>query len=335
MIDYRGKCGFGWNEEMTQENFFKVQQKFPYFWFLTESEKSSLVEDFKNIKNKEKNNKKLSVYERSKLIFANIFGNFNQKIDLDKAEADSILLCFEIDKNKPEQFEDKDMYNSWVSDWQMANVLLATVYAYKNEYLKSAYHFLVCGIFDRYLGDLTLKRPYYEFICYILNKVNDLKPQKAKYCGCGFNPDNPIGAYDQKKNINLISYDALCSIPRMIGKNGEVIVATDDESKANSVAGCLTYINSVCSNKTNTGKIKKYKTLIIDKEYNLLEVELYYDPNFEELEIKNYVGYVNKNNFKVADGFTIRGTALKDYMIRYVNSNGSLIDEYKKYKYLI
>ena len=61
----------------------------------------------------------------------------------------------------------------------------------------------------------------------------------------------------------------------------------------------------------------------------------YTDKNFEKLEERKYFGYANKDNCKVADGFTIKETNLKNIMLRYVDGNGNLLDVYKQHKSLI
>lgn len=316
-MDYNEMFGIDYNEEMTLENFYKVQHELPWFGFPLEDEKKDPVGDFEKVRNKKYKGEKLTVKEMSKLIYANIFGSFGQEIDLDKAEKDTLILLKELESNKPDDLEDDESYLPWIIDWQRVQVLLGTIYAYKKEFIKSAYHFMAYGVNDNFLcfDALTLMRPYYDFIYFVLGQLKNLKPKKAKYT-CGFSSDNPMGAYKQAKEVYLNPYAALYTFSRMVGKNGEVIAAVQDGSFTKG------YIKRECTvgyNVTNTGMIDKYKVLIIDKNYNVLETEFYYDGYFEDVE-----GGV-KINCKIADGFTVRGPVLSNYSTRYVTSDESVI----------
>lgn len=317
-MDYKEMFGIDYNEDMTLENFYKVQHELPWFGFPLEDEKKDPVGDFKKICNKRDNAEKLTVKEMSKLIYANIFGSFGQQIDLDKAEKDALTLLKDVESNKPDDLEDDESYFPWIIDWQRVQVLLGTIYAYKKEFIKSAYHFMAYGVNDNFLclEALALKLPYYDFIYFVLDQLKDIKPKKIKYTGCGFSSDNPMGAYKQNKEAYLNPYSALYTFSRMVGKNGEVIAVVQDGRFTRG------YIKRECSvgfNATNTGMIDKYKVLIINKNYDVLETELYYDGYFEDV----YGGV--KTNCKIADGFTVRGPVLSNYSTRYVTSDESVI----------
>ena len=73
-----------------------------------------------------------------------------------------------------------------------------------------------------------------------------------------------------------------------------------------------------------TGVIDKYKTLIIDKNYNLKTMEIFFNGYFEDADAKFKRNPDDiKNKCKIPKGFTIKRTCLDDLMFKYVDYQGN------------
>lgn len=312
-----------WEYEMrnniTPESFFEIQHEMPGFGFPTDKEKIDPIGDFNKLIERRNAGEELSVAEKSKIIFSKIFGSYGENIDLNSAEEDCLKLLKNVESLKPEDKSDDKVFIKWYKSWQMANVLLGTIYGYKKEYIKSAYHFMASGHNDHFLsmGALVLKMPYNGFINYVLKQIPKTHIVKANYEGCGFTKENPMGACNQISATSLQPTFANFIITRMCGLNGEVIVAIKDGFAIN---GYLKRVGSCGPNINGNGIIDKYKALIIDKEYNLKEIELYFDGYFEEI---NFGPDFEKKECKIPNGFTIRPTCLNDMHLKYIDSDGN------------
>ena len=180
-------------------------------------------------------------------------------------------------------------------DYAAYNVLLATAFSYKKEYIKAAYHFFV-GLKTEAIG---LNMPYTDFIKYIISKIDINNVEEQKCSGIGFSSGNYMGNNIQNnKNSYLNSQLASKIIPQMTGKNGEVILAKQGRIV---FYGFLKRIGS----KRNTKKdlaIDLYETFIIDKNYNLKRIVFYFN---------NYITmHDHKPQIKIADGFKINEDSL-------------------------
>lgn len=333
---------YGYTErDLTLEDFYKIQHDVPTF-FYPEYNKFEFNMLYKKFKYRQKIDDILTIGEQTFLIFAKIFGCFGQEKNLDEAENDCLSLLKKVEDDKPRNLNNENIYYAWIKNWQMVNVVLGTIFAYKKEFVKATYHFLICGVLDDDRKALFLKNSYKKFIFFVMDQIKNITPQKANYSGCGFSYDTPMGGYNQKKKADLYSLNDSFIIQRMVGENGEVIAAFHDDSNAykNITRGEFEYYKySKCMNKTGTGFIYKYKTLIIDRAYNVYETNFYIDGTFEEIDQVTYrwkhlikllgkTGYdsYKKNKCKVADGFTIRRTAIKNFFyLEFIKSDGTKI----------
>jgi hypothetical protein len=205
-----------------------------------------------------------------KLTFPLIFGNFGCEIDLDKAEREVLEWL-----NGVSEYVKNDPKYDILAELNLkkylarANILLGTIYAYKDEYVKSAYHFMV-GI---KANSVNLNMPYCDFIQYVLDQLNNLQIEDANFSGCGFELDNPMGSIGGEF---LDARSALEVISEMEGENSEVIVAYQGRTK--------TFGHLVRRGSTKSNKIPEildmYQTYVIDKDYNIKRVTIYYNGYF-------------------------------------------------------
>ena len=268
---------------VNEKNFAEGQQIFPGF-HLDMAYNAQTVEALK-IKRQKYGN--LLADEESKLIFPLIFGCFGYDIDLEAALSQTLQLYDNVMKKKPKEnfVRESEPYMLWLHEYAVPQILLGTIYAYKSEYIKAAYHFML-GLKTE---QIAIDRSYCDFIKYVLNKLPALAKDNAVYEGCGFSADNPMGSCG---GTMLIAKNAMAIIPEMEGKKGEVIVA---RMGATGMFGSLERIGSTCgTNPANM--IDIYETYIIDKNYNLKKLCLYFNGYFK----------FGCNKIKMASGFKIK-----------------------------
>ncbi len=270
----------GIGEIVNEETFLNLQQRFSGFSF-DFSFNADRYAELKNSKNT------LSVYEKSRLILPMIFGNYNCEINLDKAleEANSLLNSVVNKKPKEILVRDNKVHTDWLQDFAIPQILLGTIFAYKGEYIKSAYHFML-GLKTE---ALSINMGYCDFIKYILTKIEKLATEEVKYMGCGFSANDPMGSCGGN---TLIPENARIIIPEMEGKNGEVIIARNGRT---GMFGYLERIGSTHSEKLSL-PIDIYETLLIDKNYNISKIRFYFNGYFD----------FGKGRIKSANGFKIK-----------------------------
>lgn len=229
----------------------------------------------------------LSPLEESKLIFPLIFGNFDCTINLDTAlsQTTALLSCVMKEKPKNNFSRDNETYMRWLSDFAIPQILLGTIYTYQHEYIKAAYHFMV-GLKTE---QIPINMPYCDFIKYVLSKLPQYVPNEAKYIGCGFSPDNPMGSCGGNM---LIAQNAMNIIPEMEGLKGEVIIARMGRT---GLFGHLSRKGSTCGNNPEQ-PVDIYETFIIDSNFRASKIRFYINVYF------NAFG----NNVKIASGFKIK-----------------------------
>lgn len=242
---------------------------------------------YQELKNRKARYKTLTADEESKLIFPLIFGNYDCEINLDKALEETNALLTRVLNEKPKDncVRENAVYMAWLHEYAVPQMLLGTIYAYKNEYVKSAYHFMLGLKTEQIMTNM----PYSDFIKYILRKLPKYASGEAKYDGCGFSADNVMGSCGGKI---LMPENALRIIPEMEGKNGEVIVAIKGK---NNIFGYLERIGSTYSETAST-IVDIYETFIIDREYNVKKVFFYFNGYF----------YLTLPKIKIANGFKLK-----------------------------
>lgn len=271
---------------MNEEIFANMQKENP--WFQVDDGMFGAM--FGGVSPLDLSNKKdgeeLTPTEMSQLVFAKIFGSFGFDKDLDEAEDICINRLSELDKVKPikDRRRDNEQWMMWQNQFGQYQIQLGTVYAYMQEPIKAAYHFML-GLKSEMV---RLNMPYCDFIRYTIAKLTDLPKTEATYGGQGFIADKPIG-YKMGEKIALDVELAKAVIPEMEGNNGEVIVAR----QGNTVFyGHLTRLGSVA------GGIDIYETWLIDKNYNLKTIKFYFNGY-------RYAHILNPQ-VVVADGFSIK-----------------------------
>ncbi len=247
--------------KMNKEEFANMQRMFGWFGY----DPSYNEEQYNDIKHRVENGEEVTTEEECKYIFPMVFGRFNCKIDYEKAEKLLLELLNDVMKFKPEKEKGYEFF-SWSHEYALTVILLATVYAYKDETIKSAYYFMK-GLKTE---AINLNMPYCDFIMHILSKLDEMDIAEEKRNGCGFDVDNPMGSIG---GGFLNARCALEVIPNMEGENGEVIVAKQGR------VGMYGYLRRRGSTKSD--KIPEmldiYETYIIDKDFNIKRIYFYFN----------------------------------------------------------
>jgi hypothetical protein len=235
---------------------------------------------------KKKDGEELTSVETAQLIFAKIFGSFGFKQDLNGAEDICIHALAELEKVKPvkNKRRDDNAWMTWQNQYGQTQIQLGTVYAYKQETIKAAYHFML-GLKSEMV---EMNMPYCDFIRYIVSKLADLPKAKAEYAGRGFTATKPMGCTPAVR-VALDAQIAMSVIPEMEGENGEVVIARK---------GGMVFYGHLERCGSVSGGIDVYETWLIDKDYNLKAVQFYFN------------GYRSLSAFKqpitLAKGFGIK-----------------------------
>jgi hypothetical protein len=277
--------------KVVNEKTFAESQKIMGGFFPDWSSPDERVSKYQELKNKEARYGTLPPDDESKLIFPLIFGNYDCRIDLDKALAvtNNLLTCVLNKKPTVNCVRENKVYMNWLHEYAIPQILLGTIYAYQNEYVKAAYHFML-GLKTE---QIAINMPYCDFIKYILGKLPKYVSGEAKYDGCGFSADNVMGSCG---GTMLIAENALKIIPEMEGKNGEVIVARMGNT---GMFGHLKRKGSTYSETAST-MVDIYETFIIDRDYNVKKVLFYFNGHFS----------MGQPKIKIAKGFKLKSHSL-------------------------
>mgnify|MGYP006987512873 CR=1 FL=1 len=242
--------------------------------------------------------------EISLVILSFIFGCYHCKIDLDFAQRMSFALLHVSESYRPTGNFDvlNNRYLLWLSEMAVSYILLGTVFSYKKEYIKASYYFML-GL---QTGVINLNLPYCDFISYILKKLDELPKTDCNYSGCGFDKENPMGAVIGKNLIAQLSRDI---ISEMKGLNGEIIVAHRGNSQ---FYGHLTRLGSTCNSKNQM--IDIYETYLIDKNYNLYKIKLFFNGYF--------TGGLTET-IKIAKGFKLKDNSYKALYYTIISNEDS------------
>lgn len=246
------------------------------------------------LKKKKPKTDDLYLSKESREILRLIFGDADVSIDLDSALAKTTAMLYEekpavVSTIKPLFKMPRRKFRSSFSDYAQAQILLGTIYAYKHEFIKAAYHFMNGLKTD----ECTLNPSYCDFIQYVISKAVKDAPTDESRSGRGFSPDMPMGSCE---GHILIARYAKEIIPEMHGINGEIILATNTKltTKDIRMVGCLSRIGSCWGDRRHP--IDIYETYIIDDTYRLQKIYFYFD------------GYFTRQPYvlaRVAEGFEI------------------------------
>ena len=249
------------------------------------------ADNVREIKAKFLNGESLSASDASKLIFPRIFGCFGYEIDLNEALEETLRLYRKVMEQKPQEnfVRENRSFMLWLHEYAVPQILLGTIYTYKGEYVKAAYHFMK-GLKTE---QIAINMPYCDFIRFSLNKLSYIVKEDASFDGCGFSEDEPMGSCYG----NVLEADtALQVISEMEGKNDEVIVA---RLGSTGMFGYLQRLGSTFS-VTYAHPIDIYETYVIDAEYNVKKLRLYFNGYFNPYD----------SEIKVATGFKIKSHSL-------------------------
>jgi len=227
------------------------------------------------------------------VILSFIFGCYGCKKDIDFAQKMSVVLLKVSESYKPDGKHDilNDSYTLWLSEMAISYILLGTVYAYQNEYVKAAYYFMLC----LKTNAINLNMPYCDFINYILGKLDELPVQKANYTGCGFEAENPMGSVAGNR---LIAQKSAEIISEMEGLKGEVVVAYAGRTRTYG------YLQRIGSTRNQNGQmIDIYETYVIDSDFKLYKVKFFFNGYFS--------GGLTEA-IRIAKGFRLKANSLKN-----------------------
>ena len=239
------------------------------------------------------------------MFFGRIFGAYGIEKDLDIAESNIYIMYESLKNSKPsEQKRENEDYLRWQGDNGLINILHGTISAYKNEYVKAAYHFMI-GIKTEMVG---LGTPYVNFIRYILNKLSKIDKKVINLIGRGFEPNKPIGCYPALKANCLESTIAQNVIPELEGDDGGVIVAANIQTES------FGYLKRKCSyGSTWLRPIDCYETYLIDNNYNLKIIHFYFN---------NYtVPTIGGQKIILPDGFDIKSHSILHKNFDFIKLN--------------
>lgn len=265
---------------MDKKNFAKMQKENPWFFvgMFNQTPPLDLL--------KMSDSQKMTDVELLQCIFAKIFGSFGIKQDLDDAEDICKVALEELEKIKPSKNKNRndDNWMEWQEMYGKLQIQLGTVYAYKEETIKAAYHFMI-GLNSEMV---QINIPYCDFIRHIVAELEGLPKEAAKCSGTGVAAGNPMGCVFAT-NAALDAQLAMSVIPEMEGNNGEIIIARKGRA---AFYGYLKRLGS-------TGKcIDIYETWLIDKNYKLMTIKFYFNA------YKNVSA--QKQIIKLANGFAMK-----------------------------
>lgn len=180
----KDKQSFGDYEKMDEVVFAKMQKEKCGFTGI-----GIAYEDYISIRRKEAKFgiDRLNISEQIKLAFLLTFEVHQVSINLEKAQlivenlynTTRLINPFEdandeLSVSNPfydeSNLDKNDVYISWLKKIGHLSILLGTIYAYKNEIIKSCYYFMQ-GLKTE---NLDVSHSYYDFIDYILSKLNDI-----------------------------------------------------------------------------------------------------------------------------------------------------------------
>ena len=204
-------------------------------------------------------------------IFAMIFAGFGCSVDLKNAKLLATIKFGQVEKQCPKDKSiDNPTYVRWLGLYAQYNILLGTVFAYLHNYPMAAY-LLMNGLKTR---AVNLFMPYCDFIKYVLSKVAEMPAEIARYDGCGFFMDEPMGSTELNGGT-LHASAAEMIISSLEGDNGEIILSYYGGQKY----GNLKRLGSTNSNKFRNC-IDVYEVLAIDRKFNLKKLRFYFNGYF-------------------------------------------------------
>lgn len=288
-------------EKMNEEFFAEFQKINPWFnaQFIINNIEPLKYKNIKDIHSLEDAiSKEITLLDVKRIIFAKIFGSFGLKVNLDEAEKmtkevltylDNMHKYLDIDINNINRENEFDV--GALYEYATTQVILGTVYAYKKEYVKASYHFLLGLRAD--IIDFNIL--YSQFINYVFLKLKDLPKKKANYKGVGFSKEEYMG-YKVIKGENkiFIPFSAEKYIPRLKSKKGELVVAKQTTKR---VLGFLNRLGSTRNEKDDC-YIDIYETLLIDKDYNLKEIQFYFN-NYRPQFTNENSSFIIPDNFEI------------------------------------
>ncbi len=265
-------------ESMTKESFYEMQSLFPGFAV----DFSYNEEQYRQLLQREKNGEHLTCDEKAKLIFPLIFGNFGVVSDLEKA-TDEIMRLFggNEDIETPEIGSPEE--DLALHEFAVLNALIGTVYAYKEQPVVAAYHFMWALKTEM----IELSLPWCDFIKCVLRELPPLVTEEYVGKGCGFSADDPMGSVE---GTVLSAKNSFRLISDMVGNNGEIVVAKLGRS---GLFGHCVRLGSTDSCATNN-MIDIYETYVIEKHYRIKKMKLYvngYFPRSLPCEVKRPDGF--------------------------------------------
>lgn len=212
----------------------------------------------------------LDFAESMTLIFMKTFGCYGQERDLETAlkMASGYLNYILQQKPNANNTRQDGEYMGWLRAVGLLNILLGTVYTYKKEVVKACYYFMQ-GLKTEMV---QMNTPYTDFIRSVLSKLGSMDKENDSREGIGYTPDNPSGSVGGGNMLNAQA--ALQIIPDIVSDDGDILVCH------NGAISQYGFLERRGSTSAGAGMIDIYKTWLIDKSFNLKQIEIYWNGYF-------------------------------------------------------
>lgn len=209
----------------------------------------------------------LDFAESMTLIFMKTFGCYGQEKDLETAlDMASGYLNYVL-QQKPNANDTRQdgEYMGWLRAVGALNVLLGTIYTYKNEIIKACYYFMQ-GLKTEMV---QMNTPYTDFIRSVLSKLDSMDKENDSREGIGYASDNPCGSVGGGNM--LVAQAAMQIIPDLVSDSGDVLICHNGTM---SEYGYLERLGSTA------GAIDIYETWLVDRNFNLKKITFYWNGYF-------------------------------------------------------
>lgn len=233
--------------------------------------------------------------EMCSIVLSYIFGKNNCQVDLGLAQKLIDEFYKKFMNQKPKNVKMCGNILMYANTWSLYyysvfHFLYGLLFAYKNEYIKAVYHYMIGFKYSTIGAHLPqTMRDYIRFIC---KKLNNFDCEEYKITGAGSSQFYPAGMTNPEiENGREVDF-----FSNLIGLNGEVIAFhREDLSTYGTLKNEENYRLSKYT-KYNQ-EVKLYSTHLIDSNYKLYKFSIYF--------IEYRFDAVSKNDRVIPDGFEI------------------------------
>lgn len=218
--------------------------------------------------------KEYSEIEKLQYMIALIFGSSGFERDLDKAETLALAYYNDLLQKKPlvNRRIDDENWMGWQKQFARVSLIIGSLNAVREEYVKAVYHFM------RALKTqaLILCNPFLTYVEHFVKKIQEMPCEEIKREGWGYSKDMPMGSTVKAGGVPHRAI-APFVFAALEGREGDVIVFFQDRNS--TVIGPLERKGSIMG-ASSEHMIDIYETLMIDRDYNLFKLQLYFNSCF-------------------------------------------------------